>query len=131
LGYFADYLNEVRRMAGFAPVLVVGPLPKWDPSLPEDVWYETHRTMNLSDIPRRSFNGMDRGLFSADQTYKARLSFADVHFVSAIDALCSDEGCIRYYSRGDKLELASPDYGHLSLAASTYFAENSVGPQIL
>jgi peptidoglycan/LPS O-acetylase OafA/YrhL len=129
-GYFSDFVNEVRSLSQRVPVLVVGQFPVWRTSLPEVIWSEKRRSQAISDLPPYSFNGIDERIFTVDRTEKTALAMPNVNYLSVTGKNCSSSGCLRYLEYENEFHLASPDYGHLSLAASIDIARNLVGPKI-
>lgn len=65
---------------------------------------------------------LDKSMFDWDKKFKDQLPSDSVEYISALDVLCNDDGCIT--SVGDSAkDLAAADWGHLTPASSVYFID--------
>jgi hypothetical protein len=97
-------------------VIVVGPFPQWQPSLPA-VYAQHH----LVDRARYVGTGLDQGGFAIDRTLAAELSgITRVTFVSLLDGLCDRGSCLARVPGEGELDLMAVDFGHLSPKGSSY-----------
>jgi peptidoglycan/LPS O-acetylase OafA/YrhL len=100
------------RDAGVPRVVVVGPAPAWEETLPRIV-------LNASvggELPRRTRHGLNPVIEPIDGAM-ARIRDAD--YVSAWRALCDADGCLTHVEGG----LVSWDYGHLTTPGATFLAK--------
>lgn len=114
-----DALVEGLKNLGIRKIVFTGPSPHWQPDLPDLI------TMRLwNNTPRRTFFGADKKLIELNETLKREfLQTSEVKFVSIIDALCTESGCLTYLGDDRKTGITSWDYGHLTPIASKYFAK--------
>ena len=101
---------------GAKRVVVVGPSPIWQPTLPR-VYAEHH----MEDHAEYVSTGLNIGILESDRTVAKRVAgLANVTYVSLIDQLCRDGACLaRVPGEGD-LDLMAVDFGHLSPKGSSY-----------
>ena len=123
---------------GAERVIVVGPSPRWLPSLPRV--YAMH---HMQDHAEYVAEGLDAGVFDEDRAVAARVAgLENVTFVSLLDQLCvslsrrpvrrsasreggSAEGakadaCLARVPGEDVLDLMALDFGHLTPKGSSY-----------
>lgn len=111
---------------GAKQVIVVGPFPMWQPSLPR-VYAERHMTDHADYVG----TGLNTTNFDIDRTMASRVSgLAHVTFVSLLDQLCpssradgsSDTGraCLGRVPGEGALDLMTLDFGHLTPKGSSY-----------
>lgn len=130
---YPDFLNAFRsslgdlRAAGVSSVIVAGEAPTWRPSLPSLVAREL---LSTGQTPRYSSRGLDGESLAIDATLLRQRWPAGVTYVSLVQGLCNQRGCLRRI--GDDLPdgLTAIDYGHLSRQGSIYVARNVLGPAI-
>lgn len=104
---------------GAGRVVVVGPLPQWSPSLPEVI--ATHYWGGAFD---RVSHGLDPLLFDIDRRLQTALAGSPaVAYVSALEGLCTDEGCLAVVPRSRNRDLIAVDSGHLSPRGSVFVAD--------
>ena len=112
---------------GAARVLLVGPMPQWSPSLPEVI-----ATRYWGASFDRVAQGLNRDAFEVDRRLKAALDGdSAVTYVSALDGLCTDQGCLAVVPGSRDRELLAVDAGHLSPAGSVFVAETLLRPHLL
>lgn len=115
------YEEIVKRLTelGVKHVVIVGPVPQWQPSLP--------RTIGLRhfDKAETSFadSAFDRKLLEIDNSMKVNFSQrTDVSYISILDKLCHRGKCLAKVDDNN-----SPlvwDYGHLSLTGSDFIVQH-------
>ncbi len=102
---------------GVKNIVLVGPVPQWQPSLPRAIALR-HFDKSKKSIADNSF---ERHLFSTDNNMKARYEKSDkVSYISLLEHLCNGDVCLAKVD-----DINTPlvwDYGHLSLAGSEYIA---------
>lgn len=120
-GEIASFLKK----NGIKHVILVGPVPQWQPSLPSAIvkrhWELKHQYI---DDP-----GLDNTVINTDQILKEKYGLSDkLEFISFIDELCVGNNCLaRVNKYGDLLVW---DYGHLTKEGSIYVIENIVYKKI-
>ena len=129
-GYYDDYVKALRFLASTLPVVVVGEFPVWKISLPEVILKEIGPGGAIATVPAYSFDDVDMEVFKTDHEVASDLSQPGIHYVSVLQHLCNEKGCLRYVPEKDGPQLMSQDYGHLSLAASHLVAEKIVDPAL-
>ncbi len=131
--YFSEFLGQLARLRNIAPVMVVGQVPVWKRPLPDIVAVEIGvRGKSVADIPQFDRRWAEPDLHEFDETYRRAATAAGANYVSIVDRLCNDSGCLRYTDRHlSAPQLMTYDYGHLSLAASHLVADTVVGPAVL
>ena len=101
---------------GARHVIVVGPNPRWLPSLPRV--YASHHLQDQAEYVRE---GIDDSVFEIDRVIARRLKDRpNVTFVSLVDQLCSDGACLARVPGEDALDLMALDFGHLTPKGSSY-----------
>ncbi len=99
------------KTAGKPNILVIGPAPKFDPSLPSMLlrdWSLAH----WSSVPARL--QIDRGVTEVIDHNLRRLSeIEEVHFFSLLNLLCNDQGCLTKLPNSTS-RLLTWDYGHFT-----------------
>ncbi|WP_162504370.1 acyltransferase family protein [Aeromonas veronii] len=115
------YEEIVKRLTelGVKHIVIVGPVPQWQPSLP--------RTIGLRhfDKAETSFadSAFDRKLLEIDNSMKVNFSErTDVSYISILDKLCHRGKCLAKVDDNN-----SPlvwDYGHLSLTGSDFIVQH-------
>jgi peptidoglycan/LPS O-acetylase OafA/YrhL len=118
-----DAVASRLRALGVQRVIVVGPLPMWQPNLPDVV------SRNWG----RPFDRVSEGLIAdrADIDRRLATRFADskqVTYVSMIAKLCNTGGCLARIPGNDPWSLMTFDDGHLTTAASDYVAAAVLAP---
>ena len=102
---------------GARQVVVVGPSPMWDPTLPR-VYAANH----MKDRSAYVAEGLFLGAFDVDRQLAARIStLPHVRYVSLLEHLCrNDKACLAVVPGEAPLDLMVVDYGHLSPKGSAY-----------
>jgi peptidoglycan/LPS O-acetylase OafA/YrhL len=116
-----DSLNNTiiaLKNAGVHHVLVVGPVPNWRGGLPECLkhYYAGHRTVPF----RMKYGAL---LFSElDRDLRERSSIAGASYVSPIDLMCDEKGCVTRVGK-DADDVIAWDNAHLTIAGSIYLVD--------
>jgi len=113
-----DWPRLIARVLdlGARHVIVVGPFPRWRPSLPR-VYAANH----LRDHAEYVGIGLDSDAFDEDQKLSARLKgLANVTYVSLLDQLCRQRACLARVPDEGELDLMVLDFGHLTPKGSSY-----------
>jgi len=123
--YTADIIEDAVRTsaraheAGARRVLVVGPAPEWNKSLPVMIYEAWLDGSPYRPFPRRLANGQTERVVALDQQMKAMPWGEGVTYVSLLDLLCDREGCLTYVPETAD-DLVAYDYGHLTTAGAIY-----------
>ena len=97
-------------------VLVVGPFPLWQPTLPR-VYAEHH----IEDHADYVSAGLNKDIFETDRTAGSRVAgLANVTYLSLLDQLCREGACLARVPGEGELDLMAVDFGHLSPKGSSY-----------
>jgi peptidoglycan/LPS O-acetylase OafA/YrhL len=112
---------------GVKRVIVVGPVPMWQPSLPEVVssqfWGSTYDRVSY---------GLVTGRLEEDARLRARYQGSTVlTYVSLLGALCDANGCRATVPDTNPPELLAFDASHLTPLASQYVARQVLRPVLL
>jgi hypothetical protein len=115
------------RQAGSFRIVLVGPSPKFDISLPSMLmrnWAMKRWNVvpDRLDIERAKTIAIDRDLSFA-------ASSNGIAYISMIDAFCNDDGCLTK-TPGSASDLVTPDYGHFTTSGSL-IAAYAVEPAIV
>lgn len=129
VGHSLERMSRVRNrleQVGVKKIIFTGPTPHWKPDLPKliarKLWYNT---------PQRTWIGIDQEIIGLNEQLKIGFrQQGNVSFVSLIDFFCSDEGCLVYDGRDNKLGITSFDYGHLTPIASDLLAKDILVKEI-
>jgi peptidoglycan/LPS O-acetylase OafA/YrhL len=120
-----DWSAVVDRLVslGVGRVILVGPVPRWRPSLPEVV------TTRYWDSPAtRVSHGLDAGL-GGDRALAAQVQgIRGLTYASVTDRLCNADGCVGVLPGSTDRDLLSFDAGHLTPKGSVYVAEEVLRP---
>ncbi len=115
---------HLLKEAGVGQVIVVGPFPEWQPSLPRALqsYYRSHR-----QLPERTQFGLKATLPELDQTIRGFLGDAPARYVSPRDFFCDAQGCLTgVTSKG--FALMSYDTSHLTDTGSRWFVDHALVP---
>ena len=112
-----ETVAAVRR-ATTARIVVMGPVPAWESRLPR-LLFTYARRHPQQPVPARMLFGVAGWVWDADRQVRERSGEAAVEYLSALDALCTDEGCLaRVGERPDGL--TAWDDAHLTATGSEY-----------
>jgi peptidoglycan/LPS O-acetylase OafA/YrhL len=109
---------DQARAAGVRRILVVGPAPQWTEDLPR-VMYEEWRA--TGKIPDRLRQRLAEAAFSADRALKVIVGRTSANYLSLLDALCDERGCLARVG-DDPQGLIAYDYGHMTQEGARYVA---------
>lgn len=110
-----DKIVEHLAKLGIDHIVLIGPVPQWQPSLPRTIALR-HFDKNERYFSDSSF---DKRLLDIDNRMKIRYRENNqVTYISLLDALCKDNECLAKVD--DNNTPLVWDYGHLSLDGSKY-----------
>jgi len=122
-----DALARHVRSLGVGRVILVGPAPMWEPSLPEIF---INRYWDAK--PDRIAYGLVAGRAALDEQMRSRYASSDaLTYVSMIGPLCDANGCLARVPGIDPPELTTFDAAHLTPQASLYVADRLLRPVLL
>jgi hypothetical protein len=121
-------LAAKAKALGVKKVIVVGPVPHYDPFL-----YQVVVRKYWNETPRRIKGNLVQSSIETDAELKIKYSdgAGGFDYLSAMSSFCNDDGCMTYLGDNHKTGLVTFDYGHLTLAASIFFAEAALAPLIM
>jgi peptidoglycan/LPS O-acetylase OafA/YrhL len=115
-----DALARHVRSLGVGRVILVGPAPMWEPSLPE-IFINRY----WDSKPDRIGYGLVAGRAALDEQMRARYASSDaLTYVSMIGSLCAADGCLARVPGVDPPEMMAFDAAHLTPRASRYVADH-------
>ena len=121
-----DKLATSLRNMGVQRIIVVGPVPQWQPSL-----FKLIVKNYWGKVPQRLKTHLNQAVFTTDRIMKERYSgSSQLTYVSLVDQLCNDDGCLTYLEGNPKEGLITYDYGHFTLPASSYVVRNFLIPRL-
>jgi hypothetical protein len=113
-----DWATLTRKILelGAHKVLIVGPAPTWEPSLPRA--YAEH---HMDDHADYISTGLSSERFDVDRELRARVNaLPNVTYLSLLDQLCHGDACLARVPDADPFDLMAVDSGHLSPKGSAY-----------
>jgi peptidoglycan/LPS O-acetylase OafA/YrhL len=123
-----DWKSMTDRLValGVGRVIVVGPAPRWRPSLPEVV---TSHYWGL-DFHRVSY-GLQNDV-DVDATLQVELAnVPHLTYISLLKNLCNAEGCVAVVPGSSDKDLIAFDFSHLSLKGSEFVANAVLRQELL
>jgi hypothetical protein len=123
---WSQLLTEVLRL-GARHVIVVGPVPQWQNTLPRLIAYNY-----WPKAPVRLQSHLQQEFFEVDKQLKRQIINGPmISYVSAIDFFCDQSNACLVSIGADQSVLTSYDSGHLTPEASVAFVEARLEPFIL
>ncbi|MEI8613995.1 acyltransferase family protein [Shewanella sp. PP-He15 brown] len=112
-----EKIVEHLTTLGIKHIMLIGPVPQWQPSLPRTIALR-HFDKNEQSFSDSSF---DKKLLDIDNRMKARYENNNqANYISLLDVLCKGNECLAKVD--DNNTPLVWDYGHLSLDGSEYIA---------
>jgi len=121
-------LDDFRRR-GAKDIILVGEIPVWFPSLPENL--ARHFVQNDRPIPQRTFVGLDPASLGVDTLMKSFHYAAGVTYLSMRDVLCDATGCLTAVGPDLEHDIVVWDYSHLTPAAARYVTHVLIEPRLV
>jgi len=112
-----ETVAAVRR-ATTARIVVMGPVPNWEARLPR-LLFTYVRSHPGHPLPMRMFFGVADYIWDFDRQVREHAEQSGAEYLSALDALCTDEGCLTRVTRRPDSVTAWDD-AHLTAAGSEY-----------
>lgn len=121
---FVSIINKLKSI-GVSKVILAGPVPQYDIPLPAVI---SARHWDKSEV-RFSDVALDKNIMATDKLMQEIYSPRDdVNYISIIDGLCNDKGCIAKV--GDNNTPMVWDYGHLTPEGSLFVTEHILRQKI-
>ncbi|WP_166041315.1 acyltransferase family protein [Sphingosinicella sp. YJ22] len=120
-----DLAARIER-AGAQQVVLVGPAPQWQRSLPTIA-----ATRFWPAIPAFSAAELDPRVDAIDARLRHGPLPEGIRYVSLIAGLCPQQGCRVAVPGADPMSLMAVDYGHLSPDGSAFVARTIVVPALV
>lgn len=112
---------ELLTSAGVPKIIVVGPAPKWNISLPNNL-VKIYQQGFFHQVPDRTFIGLDPSSEKIDRKMQEQLEgLKNVKYFSSFNAFCDLQGCLTR-TNDDPGSLTTFDYGHLTTVGAEYLA---------
>ena len=121
-----DFEGLAAKLRGFGvrQVILIGPVPQWQPSL-----YKLILKNYWGAVPLRLNHHLRQSVFAADRIMKERYGHSpELTYISLVDSLCNADGCLTHVDGNPKEGLITYDYGHFTLPASEYVVNNFIAP---
>jgi peptidoglycan/LPS O-acetylase OafA/YrhL len=119
-----DKLRETIRLikaAGVREVIVMGPVPRWEPNLIEAL-LARYRAQPFQALPERMRDGIDQDKVRVDRALRRLAEESGARYISPIGYLCNDDGClVRPREPGFEGMSIAFDDSHLTPEGSRYF----------
>lgn len=113
-----DKTIEMLKSIEIENIVVVGPVPEWTSSLPDQLIVH-FESSSLHAIPARLETGLDPEFIKTDEFLKDHLKSSEVLYISARNILCNSSGCMT--KTGSKIEtITAWDHGHLTKVGSEF-----------
>ncbi len=126
-GEIANHLKEL----GVSHILLIGPVPQWQPSLPETMIKSVHWKTTSKFI---SDSNLDISIINIDNGMKKRVLPKNLTYVSVVNGLCEKLPNQKYTCRvkpENSDNLIQVDYGHLSKEGSLFVVNNIISDELL
>lgn len=107
---------DLRRV-GIKKIILLGPTPYWQNSLPHNIMTYWKNGPPMQKPPLRMTYGLDERLPAIDKKMQDIAFKLSISYISGYKTLCNDEGCLTRNGENGEV-VASTDYGHLTVSAS-------------
>ncbi len=118
LGKIENSISHLKRIQGIKVIVLVGPVPVWNPSLPERL-IDYYKKSVPKHVPDRMVGAALQP--DIERTLRDIAARYDVAFVSPSDLFCRPDGCLTRAGDGEK-EPVAWDSAHLTNAGSRVVA---------
>ena len=117
-----DATVDALRRLGIKKIILLGPTPYWQNSLPHNIMENWKKGLAMQKPPLRMTYGLDERLPAIDATMQSIAARLNITYISGYKTLCNEAGCLtRNGEDGDIV--ASTDYGHLTVSASQSYIQ--------
>lgn len=118
-------ISKTLKNLGVNKIIFTGPTPHWNRELPKII----ARSL-WSYTPTRTFLEINKSFLTIDELLKKQAKKSNINYVSIIDVMCNQNGCLTYLGNDKKTGITTWDTNHLSPIASEYLAIHSLAPAI-
>ncbi len=118
--FYDQVIEFVREKNLDTKVVIIGPVPQWQPSLPH-ILARRHFSPEKQIIDDVTFQSH---LVALDQKMNSKYTDSQATYISLLDQLCSEEGCIAKVD--DKNTPLLFDNGHLTAEGSEFVVERVI-----
>lgn len=121
---FVGILKKLRDNNVDSQILIIGPVPQWNPSLPKAI-VSRHFSPDEKVFVDPYFH---KSLWGIDMRMRHAYKDVDLEYISILSKLCKGEACLAKVD-----DYNTPivwDYGHLSFKGSEYVVKNIIAPRI-
>jgi hypothetical protein len=118
-----EQISLIKKASPLTEVVIIGPPPKWASSLQKAMI--TYYTKFKINPPLYMNLGLLNDDFSLDDKLKHNLQDNGILYISLLDILCNNDGCLTHIS-SDILDLTAVDWGHLTFSSSAYVASRII-----
>jgi peptidoglycan/LPS O-acetylase OafA/YrhL len=112
---------ELRRI-GIKKIILLGPTPYWQNSLPHNILEVWKKGPAMQKPPLRMTYGLDERLPAIDAKMQAIAARLGIGYISGYKTLCNEAGCLTRNGEDGEI-VASTDYGHLTVSASQSYIQ--------
>lgn len=131
-----DVVGELHRVidAIFASspesrVIVVGPIPEWQPTLPQRAFQESF--LHGGSVPQRLHDPSQLAGEQLDRRMALSFEGGNVRYLSLFKLLCSNAGCMTWVSESGKPALMQWDIAHLTEPGARWIVDHAIAPAVL
>jgi len=123
-GKLALTIDQLKR-EGVAKIILVGPAPRFDPSLPRLVFNQWASGNSVGTLPDRLIEGVSTKTPKIDADLSMIARGQEVQYASIFNFLCDDKGCVTH-GGASRTDLITWDDGHLTTSGATIVAKDMV-----
>jgi peptidoglycan/LPS O-acetylase OafA/YrhL len=128
VGHLEARFSEFAQL-GARKIIVVGQIPTWTSALPDIL--ARRYVLGGRSIPERTLADLDPSSLAMDAQMKLMKLPPGASYVSLVDKLCDEKGCLTVTGPDIETDLLVWDYGHLTLTGSQWVADRVVKPPLL
>jgi hypothetical protein len=122
-----DDIAKIIKLLGVKRVYLIGPVPHWTPFLNKVI-----SSRYLSMPPERLKKYFDNDVVALDRRLKKNyINKENIEYISLVDFLCNEQGCLVRVGDDIRNDLITWDYGHFTRVASEFVGKNLLAPKIM
>lgn len=118
----AETVKKIRSVSANSRIVVVGPVPEWDKTLVHSMIGYWKNTPMHPPAPTYMKYGLRPETEKWDSKFKVEMPKIGVTYISALDAMCREDGCLTRVGPKSS-DLTAVDSGHLTKSSSEYFVK--------
>ena len=116
IGHFKGVIEQLRE-SGVQRIVVLGPVPDWERSLPKELIFFSREK---GIVPVRVNTLDEEKTYTADRRIAQLCQESGVTYISSVSRLCNAEGCQVMEKEGDLQKIFYFDDNHLTNAGAEY-----------